>query len=245
MTAGLEWLPAFPLTEAVQAVQAIQRSWEHWASHRRDHFHHRIAEPKLTKVIRQHTERVTGRDLGLLGYWSAEPVDNEIDADTGEILEETRSDIIYAWNDTDRSMQLVFEFKKVTHTDSSRKYYLGEKGLQRFITGRYSRQQAVAIMVGILMSDDEVIVSGLQKSLQNPGNIAALRMLRRDDGAWLHLPSALFPFFAKFDTEHERVPELAPSHGTIRVSHAFVGFCFPSDPAKKRSSRKKTLEGLE
>ena len=202
MTAGLDWIAAFPLAEAVKAVEAVKRSWAHWAMRRREHFHPGIPEPKLTRVIRKHASAVTGRELGLLGYWGAEPVENEVDPDSGKITEETRSDILYAWNDDSRAMQLVFEFKKLTHTESSRKYYLGENGLLRFVTGRYSRQQAVAVMVGIINSPREVIDRGLRRSLQTPGQIAVLQMLKGNDG-WLNTSSILFPDFVPFDTEHQ------------------------------------------
>lgn len=232
------------MAEAAKAVEAIKRSWAHWSGHRREHFHPGVPEPKLTRVIRKHASTVTGRELGLLGYWGAEPVENEIDQESGQITEETRSDILYAWNDDERSMHLVFEFKKINHTDSSRKYYLGNNGVLRFVTGRYSRQQAVAVMVGILNSPGDAIESGLRRSLQTPGQIAALKMLRGADGV-LHSPSLLFPDFASFDTEHQRTPDLAPSHGTIRISHAFVGFPYTPSKGSPKRSRKITLERLD
>jgi hypothetical protein len=37
---------------------------------------------------------------------------------------------------------------------------------------------------------------------------------------------------AGFDTEHEREPALAPSYGTVRVSHFFFAFGYPTSPLK-------------
>ena len=245
MTAGLDWLDAFPLGQASKAVQAIQLSWEHWASRPREHFHHGVREPDMTKVVRQYADRFVSRDLGLIGYWGAEPTENEVDPETGEILEEIRSDIVFAWNNDEQAIRLVFEFKKLNHRDSSREYYLGKNGLLRFVTGAHSQQQAIAVMVGILLSEEPRVVPALRRSLQVPAQAGALKMLKQHNGRWLSKPSVLFPNFADFDTEHERVPALAPTHGTIRVAHAFVGFGYSQPAKKKTGSRKRTLDALE
>lgn len=44
---------------------------------------------------------------------------------------------------------------------------------------------------------------------------------------------------ADFDTEHDRDPALAARHGTIRVSHFFMEFGYPTStkkPKKVKSS---------
>lgn len=244
MTAGLGWLAAFPHVQAQSAVRAVHASWTELASRQRSHFGPAIIEPKLTRVIKQHAERVTARQLGLLGYWGAEGVDNDVDFESGEITKETRTDILYAWNDDTRSLRLVFEFKRVSHQAESRKKYYGIGGMQRFVTGTYSRGQAVAIMAAILISEPAPTVASLRRSLQQPATAGLLRMVAAPDGQWLHAPSALFPAECAFDTEHLRPHDLGPAHRTIRVAHLFLEFGYPL-PARKGGPRDATLAALE
>lgn len=244
MTAGLGWLSAFPQVEAHNAVRAVRQSWTDLAAKRRDHFNPREHEPKLTRVLRSHVQRVTARDLGLLGYWGTEGVENEVDLESGEILGETRTDILYAWNDDARSLRLVFEFKKLNHQASSRDKYLGQSGLLRFVTGPYSQKQSVAIMAGILTSDPEQVVPAMRRALQHPSTAGVMRMVKKADGSWLHAPSSLFPGEVDFDSEHLRPAELGPEHGTIYVSHMFLSFGYPL-PQATVAKRKSTLDALE
>ena len=44
--------------------------------------------------------------------WAAENVINRVDFETGTILEERRTDIVYGWNDQTQGYQLVLEFKR-------------------------------------------------------------------------------------------------------------------------------------
>jgi hypothetical protein len=244
MTAGSKWLAAFPIAEATDAVRAMRTAWDRLAAAPKPEFHHGVREPHLTRVLKRYVDRVVGREFGLLGFWSTEGVENEVDFDTGAILDERRTDILYAWNDEHQAMRLVFEFKKLDHRGTSRKKYLGEDGLLRFVTGPYSREQPVAAMVGILTAPHGDVVPPLQKALQHPAMASAAQLCRRDDGEVLHRPSGLFPDFAEFDTEHLRSASLGPAHGTIRVAHCFLTFGYPA-PSEPKSRRAKTLEALE
>lgn len=74
-----------------------------------------------------------------------------------------------------------------------------------------------------------------------------LRLRPTGTGAAYAKPSALFPA-ADFDTEHDRDPALAPSHGTIRVSHFFFAFGYPTStlkPRKKAATAKLNPIGSE
>jgi hypothetical protein len=244
MSAGLEWLAAFPHAEAQRAVSAVHASWTVLASLHRPHFNPAIPEPKLTRVLKQHAERVSARQLGLLGYWGAEGVDNDVDFESGEITDETRTDILYAWNDEARTLRLVFEFKRVSHLAESRKKYYGKGGLMRFVTGTYSRGQAVAVMSAILISEPVETKAALRRSLQQSATAALLRMVAKSDKAWLHEPSLLFPAECAFDTEHLRPGELGPTHRTIRVAHLFLQFGYPI-PMSRGRTRDSTLMALE
>lgn len=244
MTAGLGWLAAFPHAEAQRAVSAMYASWTELASRQRPYFGPTTIEPRLTRVIKQHAERVTARQFGLLGYWGAECVDNEVDFESGEITDETRTDILYAWNDDKRTLRLVFEFKRVSHQAASRKKYYGIGGMQRFVTGNYSRGQAVAVMAAILISDPTPTVTSLRRSLQQPETTALLRMVAAPDGQWLRTPSELFPVECAFDSEHLRPDGLGPDHGTIRVAHLFLAFGYPL-PMRKGGARDAPIKALE
>jgi hypothetical protein len=223
LTAGEGWLAAFPIRPAADAVEALCESWHTLAAVRRVGFHRGTHEPQLTRVLKAHVERVTARERGLLGMWATEAVQNEVDFETAKLSEERRTDIVYGWNNERVGIQLVFEFKKLDRLADSRARYLGNNGLGRFVTGTYSRGQAVAAMVGILIDPADQVLPPLQLALGAPEVVAALRLRVRSSGSPFDRPSNLFPA-ADFDTEHEREADLAPSHGTIRVAHLFLAF---------------------
>ena len=230
MTAGKGWLAAFPLQHAHEAVDALCESWSLLAASYRTGFHPKCREPELTRVLKAHVERVTSRQRGLLGMWATESVINTVDFETAKILDERRTDIFYGWNNNEISIQLVFEFKKLDRRARSRSNYLGADGLLRFVTGIYSREQAVAAMVGILMDPKDDVVPALRESFADKAIAEAVRLTARPNGAHLDHPSLLFPGRADFDTEHDRPSGLAPDHGTIRVAHIFLAFGYGFAP---------------
>lgn len=227
MTTELDWLDAFPIRPATEAVEALCESWHFLTRVPRRGFHAGKREPELTRALKAHVERVTARNRGLLGMWAAEAVINEIDLETAELKQERRTDIAYGWNDATTEIQLVFEFKKVSRHGRSRQQYLGANGLGRFVTGLYSCRQPVAVMVGVLTDPAELVVPALLKALSNPAIASALKVRSRASGTNYDRPSLLFPA-ADFDTEHDRPPDLAPSHGSIRVAHLFLAFEQPA-----------------
>lgn len=233
MTAGHDWLSAFPIRPASEAVDALCESWRILAEKPRPHFHPGMKEPQLTKTLKTFVENVTARERGLLGMWAAEVVLHEIDKDSGKLSEERRTDIVYGWNDEKRNIELVFEFKKLGRLKSHRTHYLRENGLGRFVTGIYSRRQAVAAMVGILIDPEQEVVPPLRDALSDKELIAALKIRPCAAGHPYERPSILFPA-ADFDTEHERDPHFAPSHGTIRIAHLFLAFGYPTTTKKSK-----------
>jgi hypothetical protein len=181
-------------------------------------------------------ENHTARERGLLGMWAAEDIIGDIDPNTGDLIEERRTDIAYGWNDDARDLKLVFEFKRLGRQKSSRDRYLGDQGLQRFVTGIYSRRQAVAAMVGVLLDPEPEVVPLIRKALENAALATALRLRQTLTGEPFARPSALFAA-ADFDTEHERDPALALTHGTICVAHFFVTFGYPTSTLKPKKAR--------
>ena len=218
-----DWRSAFPLQAAVDATEALLQGWHDLATLAGPEFNRRTREPRLTKRLKIYVQNYVAHDRSLLGMWAAEDIIGNIDPQTGTLLEERRTDIVYGWNDASSSYELVFEFKRLRKGKPDRDQYLGEDGLARFVTGSYSRHQPIAAMVGILLAPEAMIVPPIQAALSDPELAKRLRLRTDLDGIPYTEPSSLFQK-ATFDSEHDRDPALAPLHGYIRVAHFFVSF---------------------
>ena len=234
MTAGEDWLSAFPLQPATEAVEALRQGWLELAERPRPGFNPKTKEDALTKSLKVYVENHVARQRGLLGMWAAEDIIGEIDPATGALIEERRTDIVYGWNSEVLAMKLVFEFKRLGRQKKHRDHYLREQGLGRFVTGIYSRRQAVAAMVGVLLDPEEEVVPPIRDALGDTALAILLRLRPTEAGEPYARPSPLFAA-ADFDTEHERDPALAPSHGTIRVSHFFFAFGYATSTVKLKA----------
>lgn len=235
MTRSVDWLAAFPLQPATEAVEALRQGWSELAARPRPDFNPKTKEDGLTKRLKIYVENHVARQRGLLGMWAAEDIIGDIDPATGAMVEERRTDIVYGWNDEFQGMKLVFEFKRLGRQKKHRDHYLREQGLGRFVTGIYSRQQAVAAMVGVLLDPEDEIVPPIRKALEDSTLATALRLCQTPAGQPFERPSVLFQA-ADFDTEHERDAALAPTHGTIRVSHFFLPFGYPTTTRKSKDA---------
>ena len=223
MTRPGDWLAAFPIQPATEAVEALLQAWSELSERPRPDFNRKTREPALTKRLKIYIENHTARQRGVLGMWTAEDIIGEIDPVTGELVEERRTDIVYGWNDESRELRLVFEFKRLRKHKRHRDHYLRENGLARFVTGIYSRRQAVAAMVGVLLDPASDVVPPIRSALTNRALAAELKLRATSEGTPYYMPSLLFAA-AEFDTEHERDVALAPTHGHIRVAHFFLSF---------------------
>jgi hypothetical protein len=223
VTAPADWLAAFPIQPATEAVEALRQAWAELAERPRPDFNPKIKEPALTKRLKMYIENYTARQRGLLGMWAVEDIIGDIDPATGAMIEERRTDIVYGWNDEIQDLKLVFEFKRLGKQKRYRDHYLRKNGLARFVTGIYSRHQAIAAMVGILLDPEPDVVPPIRNMLANQDLATELKLRPAADGTLFTRPSLLFAA-ADFDTEHERDPTLAPSHGHIRVAHLFLPF---------------------
>ena len=221
------WLSAFPIQPATEAVEALRHAWFELAKRPRTEFNPKTRESALTKRMKVYIENYTARQRGLLGMWAAEDVIGDIDPVTGSMIEERRTDIVYGWNDQVRDLKLVFEFKRLGRPKRYRDHYLRENGLARFVTGIYSRRQAIAAMVGVLLDPESEVVPSIREALTDEELARELRLRYAATGEPFTQPSLLFEA-AAFDTEHEREPTLAPTHGHIRVAHFFFPFGYPT-----------------
>jgi len=236
VTSSTDWLAAFPLQPATEAVEALRQGWADLASRYRPDFNPKTKEDGLTKRLKIYVENHVARERGLLGMWAAEDIIGDIDPATGAMIEERRTDIVYGWNNDAQSMKLVFEFKRLGRQKKHRDHYLRDQGLGRFVTGIYSRKQAVAAMVGVLLDPDPDVVPPIRKALAEKALGATLRLCPTHAGEPFTRPSGLFAG-ADFDTEHERDASLAPTHGTIRVSHFFLAFGYPTTTLKEKAPK--------
>ncbi len=234
-TPATNWLAAFPIQPATEAVEALRQGWMELAQRPRPEFNPKTKEDALTKRLKVYVENHVARQHGLLGMWAAEDIIGEVDPVTGAMIEERRTDIVYGWNDAARSIKLVFEFKRLGRQKKHRDHYLLNQGLGRFVTGIYSRRQAVAAMVGVLLDPEHEVVPPIRTALEQATLATALRLRRTAGGLTYARPSTLFAH-ADFDTEHERDAALAPLHGTIRVSHFFFRFGYPTTTLKQKES---------
>ncbi|NNM77969.1 Fis family transcriptional regulator [Sphingomonas sp. ID1715] len=236
MTTPVDWFAAFPIQPATEAVEALRQGWTELASVERADFNPKTKEGALTKRLKIYVENYTARERGLLGMWAAEDIIGEIDPVTGELIEERRTDIVYGWNNDVGAMKLVFEFKRLGRQKKHRDHYLKDQGLGRFVTGIYSRQQAVAAMVGVLLDPEAEVVPPIRKALENSALATKLRLRATAGGQPFAKPSTMFTT-ADFDTEHDRDPALAPTHGTICVSHFFIAFGYPTSTKKPKKAK--------
>lgn len=227
MTTSFDWLAAFPIQPAKEAVEALRQAWSELADRPRPGFNRQTKEAALTKRLKVYIENYTARQRGLLGMWAAEDVIGEIDPVTGTLVEERRTDIVYGWNNEVQDIKLVFEFKRLGRQKRHRDHYLRDQGLRRFVTGIYSRHQVVAAMVGVLLDPESEVVPPIEEALGSTELATFLRLRPTAGGKPFTQPSILFPN-AHFDTDHERDPALASTHGYIRVSHFFLPFSYPT-----------------
>ncbi|HYW77846.1 MAG TPA: Fis family transcriptional regulator [Gammaproteobacteria bacterium] len=234
MMGAADWLSAFPLRPATDAVEALRQGWLELAERPRPDFNPKTKEDALTKRLKVYVENHVARQRGLLGMWAAEDIIGEIDPATGALIEERRTDIVYGWNSDVLAMKFVFEFKRLGRQKRHRDHYLREQGLGRFVTGIYSRRQAYAAMVGVLLDPEEEVVPPIRDALGDTELAILLRLRPTKEGEPYARPSLLFAS-ADFDTEHERDPALAPSHGTIRVSHFFFAFGYATSTVKSKA----------
>lgn len=238
MTAGIAWIAAFPQAQAERAVEAVITAWRQMTDKERAYFRPNTHESKLTRVITECVRQRVSKELRLSGHWGTEGVWNDVDFETGKILQEGRTDIEYVWNEGAKKLSLIFEFKKISANGASRKNYLFE-GVLRFVTGIYSQKEPAAVMVGIAMSPREDTVRGLRRALANASTAAKLFACADIEGNWVQKP-VLFPKRAEFDSEHLRTVEKAPAHGSIRIAHVFVEF--PWVVHKPSSSRRRDVD---
>ena len=245
MTGRTGWQKAFQAGHAPLAVDALHRAWHHLVAVAPKDFNAACKEPALTERLCLYLMHTRASDR-LTGLWSYENSQGELVFQDGKVTvaKRKRTDIRYYTNHEQPELDLIFEFKKLSHQKAQRDKYLGNEGLGRFITGEYSIGQPAALMVGILTTHEDDCVPPLMRWINSP-DARTLLYMESSEGRAIRKPSNLFPV-AHFDTEHVRPVKKGPAHGTIVVSHLFLGF--PSLPRaatrrKRRANLQDALDG--
>jgi len=232
------WLKVFPTNEAARAVGFLRQAWHELATLNLSDFHAGTKEPDLTFVLAERLKDTAQTRGRLTGRWGQESLGGIVDKKTGRITRRWRTDIEYFSNRCTSRLSLTFEFKKLDEFARSRQQYYSE-GMSRFITGEYGKGEPVALMVGVLTADAAACERSVREGLALSETITELKMTRFGHGEVLCVPSRLFAPHAAFDTEHRRNVSKAPPHGTICISHLFLGFP-DGGPRRRKKGRTRT-----
>jgi hypothetical protein len=201
------WQQLFPIDDATKVVDLLQQTWDELVSKKTPRFDLTSKEPHLTQFL-QSVLKTKALPAGLTGLFIAERLDAVADLTTGKLVKRSRSDICYFTNESHRLL-LTFEFKKLSHTNTSHKAYCKD-GILRFVEGKYSNDEPLALMVGMVEAiHKSTCIQGIQIALNNP--IVALANP-------ISTPSQVFPNHAEFDSEHCR----CNSYPNIILSHLFL-----------------------
>lgn len=220
------WKLAFPADEASRAVCFLVEIWKELTTHKPKKFNPKNRENSHTEFLHYYLHMHTKTRGRLTGCWINEEPHiflDDPDADDPTIIKRIRKDITYFSNASSQCLTLVFEFKKLSPTQRSWKTYIGDDGMGRFVAGEYSKNQPVAIMVGMVIGNRFATIAGLQELLNTTSKVGFLNMVPQLNGVTFSQPSALFPASADFDTEHIRTHDKVPPGGkSIQLSHLFL-----------------------
>lgn len=238
------WQKAFLAGDSVTAFASLTAAWKQLVTESPGTFHVGRKEPELTEILCIYLQSIR-EEAKLSGIWDFEtPQGQLIKTEEGyKVVKRKRTDIRYYSNQESPPLELIFEFKKLSHNKTERDSYTGESGMLRFITGEYSLGKPVAAMVGILIVHRDDCVPVLSKWLNSADAKAVLHM-ETIGGRQTRSPSALFAD-AQFDTEHLRPVKKGPEHGTIIISHLFVDFPDLPRRATKVAKRLATSAALD
>lgn len=201
MSLSPNWRLVFPYEDTRQVVALVQKTWDSLVARKIPHFNPDEHEPHLTQFL-QSVLNVEKIDAGLTGDFSAEVHVGDADLATGRMKNRGRADIRYF---SDRvNLDLTFEFKKLKPTNDSIQRYRGKDGMMRFVSGKYSRDQPLALMVGLICSDPDACISKLKSSIIMKEAVDELKLAELEPGKWLEDPTKELPPHVRFDSRHSR-----------------------------------------
>lgn len=215
------WKQAFPFDEARRAATFLYQTWNEMAKAKPQYFNPSIREDKLTERLHYYIDCYSSSRARLTGFWINENSHVKIDAND-KITERTRKDITYLSNSGEIRLVLIFEFKKLAETKSSRRAYAKHDGMQRFIDCRYAEKEPLAAMAAMVIGNQEENIKKLKDYLYQEQVTKELRFIKNSKDELISAPSAMFPGIATFDTEHYRLAN--SNNGRIIISHFFLPF---------------------
>ena len=217
MSLSNDWRRVFPYEETGKVVNLVQQTWDWLVASNVPRFNPSSHEPHLTMFLKS-VLKTRQSAAGLTGHFSSEEVDAEADLLTGSLKNRGRTDIRYF---SDRiNIDLTFEFKKLTTKYDSRLSYYGEKGMLRFVDGKYSRDRHLGFMVGLIAKEPEACIKALKSAISVPEVASQLHLVKTQDGLQVREPSCELPDKVRFDTEHSR--PLLGDQPDIVLCHLFL-----------------------
>lgn len=212
-----DWRRVFPYEETGMVVNLVQQTWDWLVASNVPRFNPDSPEPHLTKFLRS-VLKTKQSGFGLTGHFSAEEFDADANLLTGSLKNRGRTDIRYF---SDRiNIDLTFEFKKLKDKSRSRLSYYGKEGMLRFVDGKYSQDQHLGFMVGLIATKPETCIEALKKALVVPSVVTQLHLAKTGDGTHIFNPSRELPGKIQFDTEHAR-PNLGDKSNIV-LCHLFL-----------------------
>lgn len=218
MSQRYSWEELFPAEETKNAALFLVTTWNRIAQAQPREVQYAKDEPKLTERLCYYLELFSA-DSGLTGFWINES-QNALFSEEGKLLDRIKKDITYSSNVSEKRLELIFEFKKLSR--SSLAEYRGENGMCRFVSGNYAINKPLAVMVGILNGKDNAAIDALCNSLSKEKMRIKLMMVEDSNDRCIRRPSEAIPAIAEFDTEHRRPLEKAPQNGTTTLAHIFL-----------------------
>lgn len=220
MTSNL-WKKIIPPDETSAAAQFLVKIWKDIVRIHPNQLNYQLREPELTEKLSFYLN-VFKSESGLTGFWINEDQKTCFDKQ-GKVVSRVKMDITYFSNSGACTIELVFEFKKLSES-SSLTTYCGKQGMRRFVDGDYALRQPLAIMVGLLegKGSGNVIVNDLCKYLSKGRVVSSLQMVSGNNNQYIHRPSIALKSAAEFDTEHLRLAIKSPPNSNITISHIFL-----------------------
>jgi hypothetical protein len=204
MTLEGAWQQRFPSEKPEFIAKMMQQTWDALMARKLPKYNATCKEPHLTEGLTLLLNSLC-IDKGLAGQFFYETPNAAFDMHTtGEIINRRRSDITYY--SSVLGLNLTFEFKKLKPDSKSHRTYCQE-GVLRFVQGKYSADQPLAFMVGMVDPNHKTAcINGIQTAMNKD---ATLQM----QGTIVQ-PSTLFPQLAEFDSVHARTsdPPISLSH---------------------------------
>ncbi len=210
------WSEAFPGEAKQDVVAFVRNTWNDLVARKTPKFDPSSKEPHLTEFLCMVLK--TKQDLfGFTGLFTAEERDSDPNLITGELENRRRTDIKYFSDRT--NVYLTMEFKKLEVAPKSSRRYCGEEGMDRFIVGKYSKDDPVAVMVGIIGKQPKDCIHRLKQIIKGDDVRDALCMLPSATGDVIDEPSQTMSQIAQFDTKHSRTKCGA---GELTLCHLFL-----------------------